>query len=323
MMEQAPLRNFKIMNYENLNADINLILPRNFTRGREGRSVNKIIVHWNGGDLSLQSCYNALYNNGTSAHYQVDKNGRIAQYVWDDNTAWHAGNWDANLTSIGIEHANQSNSMTAETLKAGGRLAGALCKAFDLGVPTWRINVFPHSDFSATQCCGSLRDNTDYLNAYMNYAVKQYYGWSDEPTQTPYVKIKKVENAVYRLCNPQIASTHFFTCDHNEAEICANSGWLYEGVAWLAPQSGDIPVYRLYNVELSEHLYTPYPTEALETTNDGWQYESIAFYSGSGEGVHRLYNHKLRQHFYTADFNEFENCLKNGWVDEGRTFNAM
>ena len=312
------------MDYENLNADETLILTRNFTQGREGKSINKVIVHWNAGDLSLASCYNALLHNGTSAHYQVDRNGRIAQFVWDNNTAWHAGNWEANLTSIGIEHANQDNAMTEETLKSGGRLTGAICKAFNLGVPQWQVNIFPHSDFSATACCGCLRDNADYLNKYINYAIKQYNGWIDEPTPLPHIEeIEKVENAVYRLCNPQLNSTHFFTSSHAEAEACANSGWDYEGVGWLAPLEGEKPVYRLYNAELNDHIYTPYPAEALDITRNGWDYEGIAFYSGNGKGVHRLYNHELGQHFFTADFNEFQICLNNGWIDEGRTFSTI
>jgi N-acetyl-anhydromuramyl-L-alanine amidase AmpD len=40
-----------------------------------------------------------------SAHYVVrSADGRIAQCVREHDIAWHAGNWDYNTRSIGIEH---------------------------------------------------------------------------------------------------------------------------------------------------------------------------------------------------------------------------
>src|SRR5438093_1003374 len=40
-----------------------------------------------------------------SAHFVVDKNGDIYESVKPEDVAWHAGNWDYNVHSIGIEHA--------------------------------------------------------------------------------------------------------------------------------------------------------------------------------------------------------------------------
>lgn len=43
------------------------------------------------------------------AHYQVEEGGRIGPLVWDSNTAWSLGNFDANQRSINIEHANRES----------------------------------------------------------------------------------------------------------------------------------------------------------------------------------------------------------------------
>src|SRR5438093_11447316 len=39
-----------------------------------------------------------------SAHYVVVQDGRIAQLVSEDDTAYHAGKYEVNLRSVGLEH---------------------------------------------------------------------------------------------------------------------------------------------------------------------------------------------------------------------------
>ncbi len=50
----------------------------------------------------------------------------------------------------------------------------AICKAYGLGRPEWRVNVFPHRDFQATSCPGPLREGTSYHNRYMARAQQWY-----------------------------------------------------------------------------------------------------------------------------------------------------
>lgn len=135
------------------------LLSKHFTPGREGRSINKIVIHHNAGCLSIQGCYDVWQTREASAHYQVDVNGRIGQLVNDWDTAWHAGDWEANLTSIGIEHANASSPtspVSEATLENGAHLVAALCHAYKLGRPVWGRNIFGHRDFSDTACPGHL-----------------------------------------------------------------------------------------------------------------------------------------------------------------------
>lgn len=88
-------------NWNRLEADINLIMNKHYTPGHDGNRITKIVVHHNCGNLTTRGCYDVWQNREASAHYQVEGNGTIGQLVWDSDTAWHAGNWEANATSIG------------------------------------------------------------------------------------------------------------------------------------------------------------------------------------------------------------------------------
>lgn len=154
--------------WENLEADENLILSTHMTKGRQGCKVDKIVVHHNAGNLTARQIYNVWQTREASAHYQVAVDGRVSQHVWDTDTAWHTGDWASNLTSIGVEHADISSSpwmLSEATLDNGAHLVAALCKRYGLGRPQWRVNVFPHSDFTSTSCPASLAgaQNADYM----------------------------------------------------------------------------------------------------------------------------------------------------------------
>lgn len=146
-------------NWNSLDADINLLLDKHYSKGRQGRRIDKIILHHNAGNLSVRGCFDTWQTRQASAHYQVESTGVIGQLVWDGDTAWHAGNWDANLTSIGIEHADASNSpwwISDACLENGAHLVAALCVYYRLGRPEWGKNVFGHNHFSATECPASI-----------------------------------------------------------------------------------------------------------------------------------------------------------------------
>lgn len=182
--------------WNNLQADQNLLMNKHYTAGRGGRSINKIVLHHNAGRLSIQECWNVWQTRQASAHYQVDVNGRIGQLVWDRDTAWHAGNWEANCTSIGIEHANNhvGNPWTISdaTLENGAHLVAALCRYYKLGRPAWGKNVFGHKHFAATGCPGEIAgtQNTRYM------ARAQY--WYDHMTSSkaPTPEAKSVSKPV-------------------------------------------------------------------------------------------------------------------------------
>lgn len=160
--------------WHNLIADYNLWCD-NYDEGRN-RALDRVVVHHNAGKaMSHGGVLAAFNNNGTSAHYNVDINGSTAQFVHDSDTAWHCPG--VNSCSIGIEHADSTDAdggwdISEATLDAGAHLTAALCRAYGLGRPEWRVSVFPHSDFYSTACPASLRDK--YANEYIEKA-QQYY----------------------------------------------------------------------------------------------------------------------------------------------------
>ena len=138
-----------------------------------------MIIHHNAGNLTIKGCWDVWQTRPASAHYQVETSGRIGQLVWDRDTAWHAGNWAANTTSIGIEHADASSNpwkISDACLDNGAHLVAAICRYYKLGRPTWGKNVCGHKNFSATECPASLA-GTQHA-AYM--ARAQY--WYDHMT---------------------------------------------------------------------------------------------------------------------------------------------
>lgn len=142
----------------NLEADENWWLDHHYTSGRIG-TIDKVVIHHNAGVLSIADCYNTWQTRPASAHYQVDKTGRIGQFVHDWDTAWHAGG--ANSRSIGIEHANCGGpdtgwAISEATVENGAHLVAAVCLRYGLGRPAWLVNVFPHQYFMSTACPGQL-----------------------------------------------------------------------------------------------------------------------------------------------------------------------
>ena len=125
----------------------------NFTKGRQGNVVRKILLHWIG--IGTLTSANNRFQSSTgeaSAHYGISGT-KVWQWVKDKNTAWHATDWPVNLESIGIEHdATTKKKATGETYKSSIELVTNLCKKYNLTAQ----DIYVHKDFSNTQCPGTL-----------------------------------------------------------------------------------------------------------------------------------------------------------------------
>ncbi|GAB2024502.1 hypothetical protein OfM1_05730 [Lactovum odontotermitis] len=122
--------------------------------------------------------------------------------------------------------------------------------------------------------------------------------------------------AMNRLYNPN-SGEHFYTATPNEASSLVDAGWSYEGIGWVAPDSGS-PVYRLYNKNAGDHFYTLSSYERDELKKAGWSDEGIGWYSGGSVALKRAYNPnaKAGSHNYTTSPAEQANLIKAGWKDE-------
>lgn len=134
--------------------------------GRQGCGVDKIIVHHWGEDGQAFEGVLSWFQNpacSTSAHAVLEA-GRVACIVNYYDTAYHAGNWNANLTSIGIECRPEMSDGDLETL----------CEYIaDLWGTYGVLPIYGHKDFSSTACPGRYYAKLDWI---YSHALEIYNG---------------------------------------------------------------------------------------------------------------------------------------------------
>jgi hypothetical protein len=140
----------------------------NFTYGRSGYGIQKITIHHTGGVMSAESIgYLWQTPRECSSHYGIGMDGRIGNYVAEENTAWTDSNWVSNCTSITIETSNSSYGgdwpVSDEALNSLINLCADISKRHGLGLLVPGANLTWHSMYADTTCPG------DYLRARMQY----------------------------------------------------------------------------------------------------------------------------------------------------------
>ncbi|MEU6124875.1 N-acetylmuramoyl-L-alanine amidase [Streptomyces sp. NPDC047123] len=135
--------------------------------------VNHVVIH------VTQETYAdalAIFKNPAkkvSAHYVVrSKDGHIAQCVRERNVAWHAGNWDYNTRSIGIEHegwVDKPEYFTDAMYEQSAALTAAICSTY--GIPKDREHIIGHNEVPGADHTdpGPYWDWTRYLRI-VNFA---------------------------------------------------------------------------------------------------------------------------------------------------------
>ena len=111
------------------------------------------------------------------------------------------------------------------------------------------------------------------------------YGESDNPDD-PFNEGNEYM-PVYRLYN-RYNGDHLFTTSTAEAQglmLLDANGWVSDGIAFWAPKTSDVPVYRLWNPYMTanggagSHLWTTSEAEKDELDELGWDYEDIGWYA--------------------------------------------
>ncbi|MFG2602152.1 N-acetylmuramoyl-L-alanine amidase [Streptomyces sp. NPDC048514] len=115
-------------------------------------TVDRVIIH------VTQETYGdtlAIFRNPAkrvSAHYLIrSADGHVAQCVHEADVAWHAGNWDFNTHSIGIEHegwVDQPTYFTDALYEQSAKLTAAVCAKY--GIPKDREHILGHSQVPGT-----------------------------------------------------------------------------------------------------------------------------------------------------------------------------
>ncbi|MEU8106243.1 N-acetylmuramoyl-L-alanine amidase [Nonomuraea muscovyensis] len=116
------------------------------------RRVDYIVIHdTEGGYDGIKSM--VADPDYVSWHYTVrSRDGHVAQHVRTKDVAWHAGNWDVNTRSIGVEHegylARGGTWYTEAMYRASARLVRHLADLHD--IPLDRAHILGHDNVPGT-----------------------------------------------------------------------------------------------------------------------------------------------------------------------------
>ncbi len=124
----------------------------NFDTNR--KPIDKIVLHWIAGRIDSADSVFQDTNRNTSAHYAVGQS-EIHQYVKEENVAYHAGSYEINQHSIGIEHEGGPDlPITEAVYKQSIELIAEICTRYNIPIDDYHI--IPHRQIKATQCPGTL-----------------------------------------------------------------------------------------------------------------------------------------------------------------------
>jgi hypothetical protein len=120
----------------------------NYTAGRQYGPLAFIVIHDTEGSYYSAINWFQNPNSRASAHYVIrSADGEITQMVREANTAWHAGNWDYNVRSFGIEHEgymHQPGWYTEAMYQSSAALSRHLADRYNLKKD--RAYVIAHSE---------------------------------------------------------------------------------------------------------------------------------------------------------------------------------
>lgn len=135
---------------------------------RNGSAIKRIILHYTTAREPEGSVAWFLDpDSKVSAHYIVDRKGKVWQVVHDSDKAWHAG--ADNPDSIGIEHcAAMGDKLTAVQEQTTVALQKWLCAAYNIN-PFTNITAhrFAPHNIGLTDCPGSLWETESELKAWV------------------------------------------------------------------------------------------------------------------------------------------------------------
>ena len=138
----------------------------NYARGRSGRVPRAVVVHTTDGTFPGTLAWFASPTSAVSAHYLVGLDGRIADLVDEEDTAFHAGrvphpeiavlgDEPPNLVTIGIEfdddgHPHDVYRPDAQ-YRSGAMLLAGIAERW--GIPLDRAHVLPHRLINQAKTC--------------------------------------------------------------------------------------------------------------------------------------------------------------------------
>lgn len=126
----------------------------NYSSGRNGQNIRWYVIHVAEGSYWGTISWFQNPDSNASTHYVIenDSDPELTQMVDESDIGWHAGNWDYNQHSLGIEHAGYVGSTywTDATYRKSARLAQWAGETYGFPLEVKRFDVAPCSASSGT-----------------------------------------------------------------------------------------------------------------------------------------------------------------------------
>lgn len=191
-----------------MNITEHIVTSANWDEGRGGKSIIGIVLHTMVGYMQGSEDRFNDPSSGVSVHYGVGMDGSVRRWVEEANTAWQAGNYPVNQTTIGIEHEDNGNAndsvRTPELYESSAQLVADICKRYNF--PADPEHIFLHKNVidktrypGGTACPDGLDtnkiismaqsilqgDDMNPLNAGDLVNIHNATGWPGHPIEAP------------------------------------------------------------------------------------------------------------------------------------------
>ena len=162
--------------------------PSNYSASSKRTGMTNVCWHHMAGVLTAERCGRIFAdpNRNGSAHYGIGSDGVIANYVPEENVAWHCGNWPNNCKSIGIEISNSALGgnwpVSEASLNLAISLTADIFRRYGIKKAVVGQTLTYHSQFSATACPG------DDVRSKLQWAadeINKLLGEKPTPAPTP------------------------------------------------------------------------------------------------------------------------------------------
>lgn len=122
--------------------------------GIKRQATKKLVIHWvgnaNSSAMGNRNYFNRMNGAYASSQFIIGLNGEIIACMPEDEVAYHAGNYNMNLNSIGIEncHPDWGGKFNNQTYTSLIKLLAHLCKKYGLN----QNDIIRHYDVSGKVC---------------------------------------------------------------------------------------------------------------------------------------------------------------------------
>lgn len=160
-----------------------------------------VIHHWGKDGQSHDGVVRWFEGAGTSAHYVISA-GRVSCLVDPSHIAWHAGNWEVNKRSYGLECRPE---MSAGDLETVAQVIADIWKSHKKKLP-----ITYHKKYKATACPGRYMNKLNWLRERATEiyegkpAAKKFYTVKNGDTLSGIAKTQKSTVAKLMKLNPEI-----------------------------------------------------------------------------------------------------------------------